>query len=150
MPGYELFVRAPAGATIAAAELAAALARHPGVGAEPFVAPGGDPAQPRGADLRLGAGGPAALADAAFALAARLGLTVYDPQLGAVVTEADRARLEDAAAGLLAFEVDTLGLTPSGPLPAAPPPARPRLHLWLLVGAVVLAVLLLGRGCYPS
>jgi hypothetical protein len=151
---YELFLRVPAGATLAAEELtrAAAAGAAPGVQVELYLGEGRDPRRPRGADLTLTADGdPEALLKVAFGLAAGLGLEVFDPQLGAAVTEADGERVRAHCEELRTFHADTLGeagalahLPATVPVPDA---RRARLHLWLLVLGVVVAFLLLARGC---
>jgi len=150
---YELFLRAPGGATVAAEELTRVVAgAAPGVRVEPYLGEGGCAARPRGADLSLGADGTVeALLDSAFALAGALGLEIFDPQLGAAVTEADRPRVRQRVEELRTFHADTLGEAGAlSSLPAAAPApyaSRARLHLWLLVLGAVVAFLLLARGC---
>jgi hypothetical protein len=149
--GYELFLRAPDGATVAAADLARAVAAHaaPGLRAEPFVGEGGDPARPRGLDVALAEDGtPSALVDAAFALAQELGLDVYDPQVGMLVSAAEKDDIRARCDEVRVFLADTLGEAGAyASLPDPAPGSRSRLHLWLIVAGVIVAVLLLSRGC---
>jgi hypothetical protein len=148
---YELFLRAPAGGGLGADELRAALSAHaqPGIRVDTFVGEGGDPARPRGVDLALTEdGGVDGLLEAAFALAQALGLEVYDPQLASEVTELDRDRVRANCDEVRTFRADTLGEAGLlAGLPAPAPAGRTRLHLWLLIGGIIVAFLLLARGC---
>lgn len=148
---YELFLRVADGGSIAAEELTRILdeRRLEGVTAEPFIGDTGDATRPRGLDLALGpAGGVDALLDVAFDVARELGLEVYDPQLGSAILASDRERVRGHCEDILAFRADTLG--DASQLVGAPPPpagSRTTLHLWLIVGGVVVAFVLLARGC---
>jgi hypothetical protein len=148
---YELFLRARDPATIDAAELERATAAlGPGLRAEPYVGDGGDPAHPRGVDLALEEDAPIErLLDAAFALAPRLGLEVFDPNGGEAVTAAGRERVEARYAELCAYRADTLGEVGPAPLPlpVSATGNRTTLHVWLIVAGIVVAFLLLARGC---
>ena len=148
---YELFLRTRDQATIDLAELERATATlGPGLRAEPYVGEGGDPAHPRGVDLALEEGGAIErLLDAAFPLARQLGLEVFDPNGGEAVTEAGRERVEARYAEMCAYRADTLGEVGLQPLPAptVPASARTRVHVWLIVAGIIVAFLLLARGC---
>jgi hypothetical protein len=151
---YELFLRPPPGTIPDAAQLAAALTDlEPGVRGEliPAAAAGEASVAPQGLDLGLEAGAPIErLLDAAFRVAGALDLEVFDPQGSEVVTAAGRDRVEARYAEMCSYRADTLGEVgslPVLPLPAATPGGRTRLHLWLIVAGLVLAFLLLARGC---
>ena len=148
---YELFLRARDQGTIDAAELERVIAAlGPGVRAERFVGEGGDPEHPRGVDLALDEGESIErLLDAAFRLAPQLGLEVFDPNGGEAVTETQRDRVAERYAEMCAFRADTLGEVGRQPLPAPArgPGSRTTLHVWLIVAGIIVAFLLLARGC---
>lgn len=148
---YELFLRAPDRGTVDLAELQRAIATlGPGLRAERFVGEGGDPAHPRGVDLALDEGGSIErLLDAALRLAPQLGLEIFDPNGGEAVTESQRERVAARYAELCSYRADTLGEVGPQPLPAptATTGSRTTLHLWLIVAGIVVAFLLLARGC---
>jgi hypothetical protein len=89
------------------------------------------------------------LLDAAFHLAPQLGLQVFDPTSGEAVTEAQRDHVAARYAEICAYRADTLGEVGRQPLPApaTPATARTRVHVWLIVGGIIVAFLLLARGC---
>ncbi|MBI5477556.1 MAG: hypothetical protein HY906_01800 [Deltaproteobacteria bacterium] len=148
---YELFLRARDQGTIEVAALEREIAAlGPGLRAERFVGEGGDPEQPRGVDLALEEGESIErLLDAAFRLARTLGLEVFDPNSGEAVSEAQRDRVAAHYAEVCAYRADTLGEVGRQPLPApaTPASARTRVHVWLIVAGIIVAFLLLARGC---
>jgi hypothetical protein len=148
---YELFLRARADASVDVAALEREVAALPrGLRAERFVGEGGDPARPRGVDLALEEGEAIEkLLDAAFHLATELGLQVFDPMSGEAVTDAQRDRVAARYAELCTYRADTLGEVGMQPLPAptVPASARTRVHVWLIVAGIIVAFLLLARGC---
>jgi hypothetical protein len=148
---YELFLRARDSGTIEVAALDREVATlGPGLRAERFVGEGGDPEHPRGVDLALEEGESIErLLDAAFRLAPALGLEVFDPNGGEAVTPAQRDRVAARYDEMCSYRADTLGEVGRQPLPALAPPAaaRTRLHVWLIVAGILVAFLLLARGC---
>lgn len=137
---YELFLRRER--ALDEGELAALrerVAGAPGINLE-VVQRGGTP---RGVDLAVEIAqhdGAAALCEAAFALAAAYGLSVYDPQLAATVTAADGERVARRFAETAAYAEAAIG----GP----PPPPRslaPGARAWLTIGAGIAALVLLGK-----
>jgi len=148
---YELFLRARDDGSVDVAALERELAALPkGLRAERFVGEGGDPSRPRGVDLALEEGESIEkLLDAAFRLAPALGLQVFDPTSGEAVTEAQRDRVAARYAEVCAYRADTLGEVGLQPLPAptVPASARTRVHVWLIVAGIIVAFLLLARGC---
>jgi hypothetical protein len=148
---YELFLRVRDSGTIDVAALEREIAAlGPGLRAERYVGEGGDPAQPRGVDLALEEGESIEkLLDAAFRLAPLLGLQVFDPNSGEAVTGAQRDRVAARYAELCSYRADTLGEVGMQPLPppATTAVARTRVHVWLIVAGIIVAFLLLARGC---
>jgi hypothetical protein len=148
---YELFLRTRDQRTIDGAELERAIASlGPGLRAERFVGEGGDAEHARGLDLAIEEGEAIEkLLDAAFRLAPQLGLEVFDPNGGEAVTESQRDRVAERYAEMCSYRADTLGEVGRQPLP---PPvtttgSRTTLHVWLIVAGIVVAFLLLARGC---
>lgn len=86
------------------------------------------------------AGAAEPLCKVAFELAAELGFSVYDPQLGAVVLPDDRQQIIDRVEQTAAF-LEGVGLGASG----AAPISVTRGKLWIYVAAAAMALLLLGR-----
>jgi hypothetical protein len=135
---YELFLRSRTPLQQEALEQVAAELEQqgPGLVLEPYREEetllgfdvGADPQQP---------GAAAALCGAAFSLEQRHDLSVFDPQLGRPVTEADSDLIARQVAELTAFG--------QGALTAAAPSGSPALRLWLVVAGVLVLVLLLGR-----
>jgi hypothetical protein len=150
-PAYELFLRARDDGVIDGAALERETAAlGPGLRAEAYVGEGGDPAHPRGVDLALEEGESIEkLLDAALRLAAALGLQVFDPASGEAVTEAQRDRVAARYAELCSYRADTLGEVGVQPLPtpASTTGARTTVHVWLIVAGIIVAFLLLARGC---
>ena len=148
---YELFLRARDQGTIDVADLERALATlGPGLRAERFVGEGGDPEHPRGVDLALEEGASIErLLDAAFRLASQLGLEIFDPNGGEAVTESQREHVAARFTEMCSYRADTLGEVGRQPLP--PPTittgSRTRMHVWLIVAGIIVAFLLLARGC---
>ena len=145
--GYELYLRVPEAAQVEEADLAREQAALPsGIRCERY--PPDPSSAARGLDVTLVAGcDPEEALEAVFALGARLGLEVFDPQLGATVTPADCSRIAARCRDTWAFRSETLGeVGPEGI--SMPPPAGRGLPLWVWVAlGALLAVILLGRTC---
>lgn len=89
-----------------------------------------------GADPEL-PGAAASLCRAAFALERQHELSVFDPQLGRLVTEADEELIGRRVADLTAFG--------QGALSPTAPTGSSSLKLWLVVAGAVVLMLLLGK-----
>jgi hypothetical protein len=148
---YELFLRTRDQATLDVAALERVVATlGPGLRAELYVGEGADPAHPRGVDLALDEGESIErLLDAAFTLAEQLGLEIFDPHSSEAVTAAQRDRVVERYAEMCSYRADTLGEVGQQPLPAplTTTGSRTTLHVWLIVAGIVVAFLLLARGC---
>lgn len=133
---YELFLRSRSPLQEEVLKQVAAELSQPGLVLEPYREEGAllgfdlgaDPQQP---------GAAAALCGAAFALEQQHDLSVFDPQLGRPVTEADGELIARRLAELTAFD--------QGALTAATPTGSPTLRLWLVVAGALVLVLLLGK-----